>query len=50
MKPRLSCEGWLLFVKLDTAFSSLLLSYCKGQGAGLPLVYFKDLVRPSLRE
>lgn len=50
MKPTLSCEGWLLYVKLDTAFSGLLLGYWKGQGAELLLVYFKDLVPPSLHE
>lgn len=50
MKPRHSCEGWLLYIKLDTAFSGLLLGYWKGQSAELPLVYFKDLVLPCLRE
>lgn len=50
MKPRDSCERWLLYVKFDTAFSGLLLSYWKRRGAELQLVYFKDLVLPSLSE
>lgn len=47
MKPRHSCEGWLLYVKLDTSSSGLLLGYWKGRGTELLLVYFEDLVLPS---